>query len=210
MTMARKRPPTTSEEIIQRRDELFEALSKESDRGVVLISASFLDEALEALLRAKFSIKYPKSKSTINKLFDGPLNTFSAKIKICYAIDLIGEWVYRDLEIIRKLRNNYFAHSVGIARFDLPEVVQLTEKFKAADLAVTQISKEEASIKEIKKKKATKKDVSKVTKADMERARFEMSVSFIGALLYILTRMLNSDVPLQDKESFIERVLLAK
>ena len=208
--MARKQPPTTSEEIIQRRDELFEALSKESDRGVVLISASFLDEALESLLRAKFSIRYPKSKSVINKLFDGPLYTFSAKIKICYTIDLIGEWVYRDLEIIRKLRNNYFAHSVGIARFDLPEVVQLTEKFKAADLAVTQISKEEASTKKIKKKKATKKDASKITKADMGRARFEMSVSFIGALLYILTRMLNSDAPVKDKESFVERILLAK
>jgi DNA-binding MltR family transcriptional regulator len=209
--MARKRPPTTSEEIIQRRDELFEALSKESDRGVVLISASFLGEALESLLRAKFSLRYPKSKSSINPLFDtfGPLYSFSAKVKICYAIDLIGGWMYRDLEIVRKLRNN-FAHSVGIARFDLPEVVKLTEELKAADLAVTQISKEEAGIKKVKKTKATKKNTSKSTKADMERARFEMSVSFIGALLYFLTRILNSDASPQEKENIIERILLAK
>lgn len=210
--MARKRPPKTSEQIIQRRDELFEALSKESDRGVVLTSASFLEEALEALLRARFSIRHQKSKSTINRLFNtfGPLSTFSAKIKICYTIDLIGGWMYRDLETVRELRNKYFAHSVGIARFDLPEVVQLTEKLKAADIAVTQISKEEASIKKVKKTKATKKNKSKPSKANIERARFEMSVSFIGAVLYFLTRILNSDASPQEKENIIERILWAK
>lgn len=211
MIMARKQPPTTSEEIVQRRDELFETLSKESDRGMVLISASFLEESLEALLRARFSIRYPKSKSSIDPLFDtfGPLYSFSAKIKICYAIDLIGGWMYRDLEIVRKLRNK-FAHSIGAVRFDLPEAVQLTERLKAADLAVTQISKEEASIKKVKKTKATKKNKSKSAKADMERVRFVMSVSFIGSLLYFLTRMLGSDVPRQDKENIIECIMLAK
>jgi len=209
--MARKRPPTTCEEIIQRRDELFEALSKESDRGVVLISASFLEEALEALLRARFSIRHPKSKSSINPLFDtfGPLYSFSAKVKICYATDLIGEWMYRDLEIVRNLRNN-FAHSFGAAQFDLPEAVQLTERLKAADLAVTTITKEAAGTKKAKKIKIAKKSRSKPTKANMERVRFVMSVSFIGALLYFLTRILSSDAPLQDKENIIESILLAK
>ena len=209
--MARKRHPTTCEDIIQRRDELFEALSKESDRGVVLISASFLDEALEALLRARFSIRHPKSKSSINLLFDtfGPLQFFSAKVKICYAMDLIGEWIYRDLEIVRKLRND-FAHSAGAARFDLPEAVQLTERLKAADLAVTSMTKEASGTKKNKKIEITKKSRSKPTKANMERVRFEMSVSFIGAILYFLTRILSSDAPLQDKENIIERILSAK
>jgi DNA-binding MltR family transcriptional regulator len=209
--MGRKRPPTTREEIIRRRDELFWALSKESDRGVVLVSASFLEEALEALLRARFSVRHPKSKSSINPLFDtfGPLSSFSAKLKISYATDLIAEWMYRDLEIVKKLRNN-FAHSVGVARFDLPEVVQLTERLKAADLAVTSITKEAAGTKKAKKTKITNKTISKPTKANMERARFEMSVSFVGALLYFLTKILNSDAPLQDKENIIESILLAK
>ena len=209
--MGRKLPPTTREEIIQRRDELFEALSKESVRGVVLISASFLEEALEALLRARFSIRHPKSKSFISPLFGtfGPLSSFSAKLKICYAIDLIGEWVYRDLEIIRDLRN-HFAHSVGVARFDLPEVVQLTERLKAADLAVTVITKEAAGTKKTRKIKITKKSRSKPNKANMERVRFEMSVSFIGSLLYLLTRILSSDAPLQEKQNFIETIRLAK
>jgi len=209
--MARKRPPTTCEDIIQRRDELFEALSKESDRGVVLISASFLEEALEALLRARFSIRHPKSKSSTNPLFDtfGPLHSFSGKVKICYAMDLIGKWMYRDLEIVRNLRND-FAHSVGAARFDLPESVQLTKRLKAADLAVTTITKEAAGTKKAERIEIAKKSRSKSTKANMERVRFEMSVSFIGALLYFLTRILSSDASLQDKENIIESILLAK
>jgi len=44
----------------------------------------------------------------------------------------------------------------------------------------------------------------------MERVRFEMSVSFIGALLYFLTRILSSDAPLQEKENIIESIRLAK
>lgn len=206
--MARNQPPTTCEEIIQRRDELFEALSKESDRGVVLISASFLEEALEALLRARFSIRHPKSKSSIKPLFDffGPLSTFSAKVKICYAMDLIGKWMYGDLDIVRKLRNE-FAHSAGVARFDLPAAVRLTERLKAADLAVTTITKEAAGTKKAKKIKSAKKSRAKSTKANMERVRFVMSVSFIGALLYFLTRILSSDAPLQDKENIIERIM---
>ena len=210
--MRKKSLPTTSIEIVQRRDELFEALSKESDRGVVLISAAFLEEALESLLRARFSIRQPKSKSIIDGLFDNsPLSTFSAKIKICYTIDLIGEWMYRDLETVRKLRNDYFAHSVGIARFDLPAVVQLTETLKAADLAVTQITKGKDGVRKAQKTKAIKKNTStKSTKADMERVRFVMSVSFIGAVLYFLARILSSDIPLQDKEKIIESILLTK
>jgi len=207
--MKRKLPPITSEEIIRRRDELFEALSKESDRGVVLISASFLEEALESLLRARFSIRYPKSKSSINQLFDafGPLSAFAAKLRICYAMDLIGGWVYRDLEIVRNLRNS-FAHSVGFARFDLPEVVQLTKNLKAADVAVTTITKKESSTKNTKTIKNAKKSRSKPTKMDMERLRFEMSVSFIGALLYFLTRVLNSNASFHDKENIIKFIRL--
>jgi len=207
--MGKKLPPITSEEIIRRRDELFKALSKESDRGVVLISASFLEEAIESLIRARFSARYLKSKNFFDSLFntDRPLYSFSAKIKICYAMDLIGGWIYRNLEIIRKLRNR-FAHGVELARFDLPEVVQLTERLKSADVAVTTITKKESNTKKAKKIKIAKKSRFKSTKANMERARFETSVSFIGALLYTLSRVLNSNASLCDKENFIKFIRL--
>ena len=205
--MGRKLPPTC-EELIQKRDEFFEILSKESDRGLVLVSASFLEEYLESLLNARFSILQTKSNSLINPLFDtfGPLSGFSAKIKICFAIDLISEWLYRDLEIIRKLRNK-FAHSVGFARFDLKEVVHLTEKLEAANFAATELMKADKKTKKIKSRKKIR---SKSTKADMERTRFTMSVSYIGGLLYALTEILNMDEPWQAKENLIENIRLAK
>lgn len=204
-------PTTTREELIRKRDEFFEVLSKESDRGLVLVSASFLEESLESLLYARFSIKHPKSNSFIKPLFDtfGPLSNFSAKIKICYTIDLIGEWVYQDLEIVRKLRNR-FAHSVGFTRFDLPEVVNLTEKLQAADIAATELMKADDKTKKLKKVKTRRKVRSKSAKADMERMRFTMSVSFIGGLLYILTRVLSMDEPWQAKDNFIESIRLAR
>lgn len=207
--MGKKQPPTTCEEIVRRRDDFFESLSKESDRGLVLVSASFLEEALESLLRARFSMRHPKSKAYFKKLFGDfrSLYSFSAKLEICYAMDLIGEWMYRDLEIVRKLRNR-FAHSVESARFDLPEVVQLTEKLKAADIAVTTITEEKPCKKNTKKIKTKKKDISKPTKADMERTRFTMSVSFVGALLYFLTSVFSSNAPLHDKENIKDIIRL--
>jgi DNA-binding MltR family transcriptional regulator len=201
--MTKNKTLETWKEVNQKRDELFESLSKESDRGVVLTSASFLDEALEVLLRERFSIRQPKSKSSMKPLFQpfGPLSTFSGKITICYAIDLIGKWMYEDLEIVRKLRNE-FAHSFGVARFDLPISVQLTERLKAADFAVTITTKKANGMKEIKKRKSR----PPTTKAHMERTRFTMSVTFIGALLWVLSTMLKSDATLQDKEKFIEKI----
>ena len=141
--MSKKLPPHTTEDVRRRRDELFEALSRESDRGLVLVSASFLDEALELLLRGRFSAGHVKPKSAINPLFDtfGPLSTFLSKIKIAYAIDLIEKWVYQDLEILRKLRN-LFAHSIEKAVFDSHEVIRLTEEFKGADHAVAAMTKD--------------------------------------------------------------------
>lgn len=209
--MGSKRPPTTCEQIIRRRDDLFDALSKESSRGVVLVSASFLEEALESLLRARFSIRHPKSKSSIDPLFKtfGPLSSFSAKIRISYAMDLIGEWVYRDLQIVREVRNR-FAHSVELAQFDSPEVAHLTEKLKAADIAVTTITKGESRAQDTKKIETTNSSRSNRSKSDMERARFEMSVCFIGALLHVLARTLSIDEPLKVKEDFIERIRSAK
>lgn len=55
--MARRQIPRTIEDLKKRRDQLFEALSKESDRGSVLVGACFLEEALEALLRAAFDVR---------------------------------------------------------------------------------------------------------------------------------------------------------
>lgn len=52
------------------------------------------------------------SKRLIATVFEGtgPLSTFSSKISLCRALGLFGEEVRHDLQILRKIRND-FAHS---------------------------------------------------------------------------------------------------
>ena len=86
-----------------------EKLSKQSHAGLVLWSSSFLEQIVEYILR----LHMPKlSKSLGDKLFTGygPLSSFSAKIEIAYALDLITDENRHQLNAIRGIRN-VFAHS---------------------------------------------------------------------------------------------------
>ena len=80
----------------------------ESDRGAALYASSFLEFELEQLL-TKYFVQNEKLKE---KLFDfnGPLGTFLAKIVICYSLGLISKDMMDDMNIIRKIRND-FAHN---------------------------------------------------------------------------------------------------
>jgi len=81
-------------------------LIEESDRGCVLVAAAMLEEGLEKIFRATFESKRA-SKTLQDSLFDsnGPLATFSAKIKLAYALALISSDAHEDLEEVRRLRN---------------------------------------------------------------------------------------------------------
>jgi DNA-binding MltR family transcriptional regulator len=141
-------PLRDSPEAKQAFNALCGSLSRESDRGLVLVGVSFLDAQLEALLRAKFSLESPKTQAAIDPLFDvfGPLASFSAKCRVAYALGLglIDESTHRDLELLRKLRNR-FAHTTEQAEFDAPDVVELTEKLEGADHAVRVLEKKRCS-----------------------------------------------------------------
>src|SRR5437868_2978240 len=110
----KKAPPTSEEELELRGVQIVDQLFKESDRGKALLAGVLLDENLEILLRAKMR----SEKELLNGLFEGfgPLATFSAKIKISYALFLIEKETYCDLEIIREIRN-HFAHHYRQATF---------------------------------------------------------------------------------------------
>lgn len=86
-------------------------LVAESDRGCVLVGAAILESKLEELFREEFQANQVPKKLQ-DSIFDsnGPLSTFSAKIKLAYSLGYIGREVFDDLETIRKIRND-FAHS---------------------------------------------------------------------------------------------------
>jgi DNA-binding MltR family transcriptional regulator len=86
-------------------------LVEESDRGCVLVGAALLEERLEEMFIAVFKAnKTPKKIQ--DSIFDsnGALSTFSAKIKMAYALGFIEKYMFEDLESIRRIRND-FAHS---------------------------------------------------------------------------------------------------
>ncbi len=196
--MPKKKLPSNEDEFNQRRDILIELLSSESDRGVVMIGASFLDEALEVLLRAKFGADKNKVKDVVNPLFGGvgPLTTFSSKIKLSYALDLIDDWVYKDMEIVREIRNT-FAHQISAADFGDADVFNLTERLVGASHAVTSMSDEQGILPtnltdiDSQKHKENKhpKDIGK-EKQLTEKMRFILTVSYISGLLYGTTSSL--------------------
>ena len=79
-------------------------LRAESPRGIVLVSAAMIEEALQEIMLVRF---VPNSSSS-DTLFDGPMSpfgSFSAKIDGAYRIGLISQQFCRDLHIIRRIRN---------------------------------------------------------------------------------------------------------
>jgi DNA-binding MltR family transcriptional regulator len=100
-------------------NQVFKELDEESDRGTALLGAEFLNAVLEALLRAHLVDDKKKIDSLLR--VDGPLGTFSARIKTSYCLGLIGPKMYRDLERIREVRNA-FAHCLAGQTFETASI----------------------------------------------------------------------------------------
>jgi DNA-binding MltR family transcriptional regulator len=82
-------------------------LTKETDRGVALVCAAYLDEELKTLLEKSF-VEAPQ---IVSKLLTGtgPLSTFSSRIDLAFLTGLLPEEYRRALHLVRKVRND-FAH----------------------------------------------------------------------------------------------------
>jgi DNA-binding MltR family transcriptional regulator len=104
-------------------------LLKESDRGCALLAASRLDFTLEKLLQAKLL----GSKKQQKQLFDfsGPLGSFSSRMLMAYSIGIISKNYLHDLQLIRKIRND-FGHSALVISFDDPHIAGICKQLKYA------------------------------------------------------------------------------
>lgn len=78
------------------------------ERGLVLSLAAFSEDSLGKML-SRFLLDNKVSRELIEG-FNAPLGTFSSRIKACFSLGLIDERQYKDLEILRKVRNK-FSHS---------------------------------------------------------------------------------------------------
>ncbi len=98
-------------------------LNKESDRGCVMVACSYLDELLRRTLLA-FLVEVPTSVDLVEG-FNAPLGTMSTRAAAAYSLGLIREKEFKELEILRRLRNR-FAHGVHVS-FDMQDVKALCQ-----------------------------------------------------------------------------------
>jgi hypothetical protein len=109
--------------------ELFHnSLGKLGDRELVILSASLLDDYLEAIITEAY-IKDEKVKSIFKD--DHVLQSFYTKINVAYFSGLIPKWLFNDLKLICEIRNK-FAHKF-IVKLDLIDEA-ITRKIDKCEL----------------------------------------------------------------------------
>lgn len=103
----------------------FETIKKESDRGTALVCTEALYNQLSDLISMCFVnnrlatwsrsgnllINTSSYKKQVFK-YRGVLDAGSERIKVAWLLGLIGEETYLTLEVIRKVRNEFAAHSI--------------------------------------------------------------------------------------------------
>ncbi|MFD1753569.1 MltR family transcriptional regulator [Rufibacter sediminis] len=110
-----------------RDDKLIKELADGSDRASVVLGAAIIEELLERALKKRLVQK----KSVMDKAFEGTtgsLGTFAGKIQIAYLSGLISEELYKDLEVLKSIRNK-FAHNILGCDFLNPVVLELCHRF---------------------------------------------------------------------------------
>ena len=112
---ALSRRPITLSEVFA----LFVALDSESDRAFAILACTTVEDALESAIKAR--LVDGLSNEDTSRLFEGdnPLSTFSALIKIGFAMGVYGPVARADMNCLRDIRNA-FAHAKMPITFDTP------------------------------------------------------------------------------------------
>ena len=123
------RADPTFDHIIQLEKELFVS---ESDRATGVLFGTLLENNLRTLILSKMRGDLSLDETDRLMSFEGPVGSFSAKIRIAHAFDIIGPLVRDDLNLIREIRNA-FAHSRIPITFISPEVADACTHLKIPD-----------------------------------------------------------------------------
>lgn len=103
-------------------------LSKEevrsgTDRTACIVLSAMVERNLERLVLTRIELGMGMKESLRKKLFDkdGALSTFSGNIKLGRALELYGNRLAKDLDVVRRIRN-VFAHTVIPTTFQSEEI----------------------------------------------------------------------------------------
>lgn len=81
----------------------------ENDRGVIILSGSAIEEVLEREIK-KLMPQLNSDERAYLFDYNGPIGTFSSKIRMANALGIISRQIYRKIDLIREMRNSC-AHS---------------------------------------------------------------------------------------------------
>ena len=99
-----------------------------SDRGIAILGANLLDNALKFTLISRIK---PKRDKEVNKIFGDhrQLHTLELKIIMVYNLDVLGDKTRSNLEAVTKVRN-VFAHAVSPISFDSTAIAEVCKGLK--------------------------------------------------------------------------------
>lgn len=106
-------------------------LQKETSRGRVIICCVVIGELLGKTLE-EYLIDHKDVKGLLKGGVSAPLGTLSARILMAFGLRLIDEKEYKNLQLIRRIRN-HFAHNLHASFNDL-KVVDLCKQLDASGI----------------------------------------------------------------------------
>ncbi len=107
-----KRTIPNLESLSEDNKHLYETLNSERDLPLILVSSSYLDVSLGAMLKEKLI-----SSSTSDKILDvrgGAIGSFSARADMCYSLGMVPKTLYKDLIKILEIRNIVAHHHLEL------------------------------------------------------------------------------------------------
>jgi DNA-binding MltR family transcriptional regulator len=113
----------TPEEITK----ILHMMSRRADTSYIIVSGTALEDLLEQAILGRMR---DLSGIVYDRIFAsrGPLNTFSAKIDLAFAFEIIDEGTTADFHALREIRNA-FAHAKTELHFESKELRPLFQKF---------------------------------------------------------------------------------
>ena len=142
-SVSAKKPSVRSRQLLKKLPDekqlakSLESLRHRSHHAIALVGVSYLDHALDYLIRKNTR---DLDSSDDNRIFDGAqggiLSTFSAKIRITYALGWVHANPYKALLVINDIRN-VFAHSLNRATFSHALIREDCETLATISFALT-------------------------------------------------------------------------
>jgi DNA-binding MltR family transcriptional regulator len=105
--------------------EFLAEVSSGNDRSAALVWGALVEDALQSAIEKRL---YHFNSDELNSLFGGNgfLENFAAKSLMAYAINIVTKEQYRDLDLIREIRNA-FAHTMPNVTFETKEVMDVCD-----------------------------------------------------------------------------------